>query len=147
MGARTGQQYLDRLRTASATVQIEGETLTGGIADHPAFRNVARSYAELYDMQHDPALRDLMTHPGGPGEDPYGTSFLVPRTVDDLVKRRLASKQWADHSLGTLGRTGDYVNACLMAMSGATACGWIAGRWLACRIRSRTGRSIRACRP
>ena len=48
----------------------------------------------------------------------------MPRTYDDLVKRRLASKQWADHSLGTLGRTGDYVNSCLMAMSGATA--WFA---------------------
>jgi 4-hydroxyphenylacetate 3-monooxygenase len=124
MGARTGQQYLERLGASAATVQIEGETLTGGIAEHPAFSGVARSYAELYDMQHDPALRDLMTYPGGPGEDPYGTSFLVPRTLDDLVKRRLAGKQWADHSLGTLGRTGDYVNACLMAMSGATA--WFA---------------------
>jgi 4-hydroxyphenylacetate 3-monooxygenase len=124
MGARTGQQYLDRLRSSSASVQIQGEALTGGIADHPAFRGVAQSYAELYDMQHEPALRELMTHGGAPGEAAYGTSFLVPRTYDDLVKRRLASKQWADYSLGTLGRTGDYVNACLMAMSGATA--WFA---------------------
>src|ERR1017187_8768925 len=34
-----------------------------------------------------------------------------------------------------------------MAMRGATACGWISGNWLACRIPSRTGRSIRGCRP
>ena len=73
MGARTGQQYLDRLRSSAPTVQIQGDTLTGGIADHPAFRNIVRSYAELYDMQHQPALRELMTHGGAPGEDPYGT--------------------------------------------------------------------------
>ena len=28
-------------------------------------------------------------------------------------------KVWADHSLGTLGRTGDYLNSCLMALSEA----------------------------
>ena len=59
MSARTGQQYIDRLRASSVTVQIQGETLTGGIADHPAFRNVVRSYAELYDMQHAEELRGL----------------------------------------------------------------------------------------
>lgn len=31
------------------------------ITSHAAFRNVTRSYARLYDMQHEPAYRDTLT--------------------------------------------------------------------------------------
>ena len=41
MGARTGQEYLDRLVDAARRrSRSHGETLSGGIPDHPAFRNV-----------------------------------------------------------------------------------------------------------
>jgi 4-hydroxyphenylacetate 3-monooxygenase len=119
MGARTGREYIERLAASSPTVQVEGETVTKGIPDHPAFRNVVRTYAELYDMQHDPEVRDVMTYESPTSGERVGTSFMVPRTYEDLVKRRLAMKQWADYSLGTLGRTGDYLNSCLMALSEA----------------------------
>jgi len=66
MPARTGAEFLDRLARARTHVEIQGETLTGGVAAHPAFRNVVRSYAELYDMQHDPAYRDVLTYPSRP---------------------------------------------------------------------------------
>ncbi len=89
------------------------------MAGHPAFRNVVRSYAELYDMQHDPAYRDVLTYPSPTSGEPVATSFLVPRTPQDLVKRRKAFKVWADHSLGMLGRTGDYLNSALMALASA----------------------------
>ena len=46
------------------------------MADHPAFRNVVRSYAELYDMQHDPAFRDILTYPSPATGEPVATSFL-----------------------------------------------------------------------
>jgi 4-hydroxyphenylacetate 3-monooxygenase len=119
MGARTGQEYLDRLGSLNTTVQIGGETLSGGIPDHPAFRNLTRTYARLYDLQHAPEHRDVMTYESPTTGDRVGTSFMVPRTAQDLVKRREAFKVWADDSLGTLGRTGDYLNSCLMALSEA----------------------------
>ena len=62
MAARSGSEFLERLSAARVHVEIQGETLTGGVADHPAFRNVVRSYADLYDMQHDPAYRDILTY-------------------------------------------------------------------------------------
>jgi 4-hydroxyphenylacetate 3-monooxygenase len=124
MAARSGRQFLDRLAAARVHVEVGGETLTGGIADHPAFRNVVRSYAELYDMQHDPAYSGVLTYPSPTSGDPVATSFLVPKTPADLAKRRLASKAWADRSLGMLGRTGDYLNSALMAL--ATARDWFA---------------------
>jgi len=119
MAARNGRQFLQRLAAARVHVEIQGETLTGGIADHPAFRNVVRSYAELYDMQHDPAYRDVLTYPSPTSGEPVATSFLVPATPGDLAKRRQAFKVWADRSFGMLGRTGDYLNSALMALAAA----------------------------
>jgi 4-hydroxyphenylacetate 3-monooxygenase len=124
MAARSGEQFLQRLATARVHVEVQGETLTGGVADHPAFRNVIRSYAELYDMQHDPVFRDVLTYPSPKTGEPVATSFLVPKTPADLAKRRQAAKLWADRSLGMLGRTGDYLNSALMAL--ATAHDWFA---------------------
>jgi 4-hydroxyphenylacetate 3-monooxygenase len=119
MAARSGREFLERLAAARVHVEVGGETLTGGIADHPAFRNVVRSYAELFDMQHDSAYRDVLTYPSPTSGEPVATSFLVPKTAADLAKRRMAAKAWADRSLGMLGRTGDYLNSALMALAAA----------------------------
>ena len=119
MAARSGSDFLSRLAGARVHVEIQGETLTGGVADHPAFRNVVRSYAELYDMQHDTAYRDVLTYPSPTTGDPVATAFLTPRTPQDLTKRRQAAKLWADRSFGMLGRTGDYLNSALMALASA----------------------------
>jgi 4-hydroxyphenylacetate 3-monooxygenase len=119
MAARSGRQFLERLAAAQVHVEVGGETLTGGIADHPAFRNVVRSYAELFDMQHDPAYSGVLTYPSPTSGKPVATSFLVPKTAADLAKRRMAAKAWADRSLGMLGRTGDYLNSALMALGAA----------------------------
>ena len=122
MGARTGSEYVERLAARSPTVFIGGERLEGGIPEHPAFRNVVRTYAELYDLQH--AEPDVMTYESPTSGERVGMSFLVPRAHEDLVRRREMFKRWADRSLGTLGRTGDYLNSSLMAMSEAGA--WFA---------------------
>jgi 4-hydroxyphenylacetate 3-monooxygenase len=119
MPARTGAEFLERLAAARTHVEIQGETLVGGVASHPAFANVVRTYAGLFDLQHDPAYRDVLTYPSPATGDPVATSFLIPRTQADLDKRRRAYKVWADQSLGMLGRTGDYLNSALMALASA----------------------------
>ena len=124
MPARSGKDFLERLSASHPTVYVQGETLTGNIAEHPAFRNVVRSYAELFDLQHDPAYKDVLTYPSPSSGEPVGTSFLTPRTQEDLARRRAAAKVWADHSNGMLGRTGDYLNSALMAL--ASAADWFA---------------------
>ncbi len=124
MAARSGRQFLERLSAARVHVEVQGETVTGHLNDHPAFRNVIGSYAELYDMQHDPAYRDVLTYPSPKTGDPVATSFLTPHTPEDLDKRQSAFKLWADRSLGMLGRTPDYLNSALMAL--AAAADWFA---------------------
>src|SRR5438876_11014672 len=119
MAARTGQEYLDAIGSKAITVEIEGERTTGKVGEIPAFRNVMQSYAALYDMQHDPPLRDVLTYESPTSGERVGMSFLEPKTQEDLVRRREMMQIWARSTNGMLGRTGDYLNSALMAMAGA----------------------------
>jgi len=110
MGARSGQDYLDRLAATRPAVLIHGERVAGSVTEHPVFARLVRSYAALYDMQLQPALRETMTYAEPGSDERFGASFIVPRSQEDLVRRREMMKTWADYSLGTLGRTGDYLN-------------------------------------
>lgn len=125
MAARTGEEFLARLANSRPTVHIQGETLVGGIQHHPAFRNVVRTYAELYDLQHTAQHKGVLTYPSPASGEPVATSFLTPTTPVELAQRRQAFKVWAEHSNGMLGRTGDYLNSALMAL--ASAADWFAG--------------------
>jgi 4-hydroxyphenylacetate 3-monooxygenase len=120
MGVRTGQEYVERLAQTRPTVELNGAQITGPVTEHPALAGVIGSYAELYDRQHDPELRDVLTYQSPTSGEPVATSFMVPEDAGDLARRGAAFKAWADHSLGTLGRTGDYLNSSLMALSQAT---------------------------
>jgi 4-hydroxyphenylacetate 3-monooxygenase len=119
MGIRTGQQYLDKLNAMRPHLTIDGEIVSVNVAEHPAFRNVARTYAKLFDLQHDPAYADALTYTSPSTGDKVSASFLIPRTLEDLEKRRAASQVWAEYSNGFLGRTGDYMNSSLTALAAA----------------------------
>jgi 4-hydroxyphenylacetate 3-monooxygenase len=136
MGARTGQEYVERLAQTRPAVELNGESIDVPIPEHPALAGVVRSYAELFDLQHDPELRDVLTYESPTSGERVGTSFLVPRVPEDLERRRAGFKAWADHSLGFLGRTGDYLNSSLMALS--EAADWFA------QADPRFGENIRA---
>jgi 4-hydroxyphenylacetate 3-monooxygenase len=120
MGARTGREYVERLAESRPVVEINGERISGPLTEHPALAGIVGSYAELFDLQHDAELRNVLTYPSPSSGEPVATSFMVPRSAEDLVQRRTAFKVWADHTLGTLGRTGDYLNSALMALGQAS---------------------------
>lgn len=119
MGIRTGQQFLDEINDMKPEIYVNGEKVTNCVAEHPAFRDNARTYAELYDLQHDPALQEELTFTSPTTGDLVGASFLVPRSESDLVRRRRAMSIWARHSHGFLGRSADYMNSSLTALSTA----------------------------
>jgi 4-hydroxyphenylacetate 3-monooxygenase len=116
---RTGAQYIAELQKMKREIWIGGEKVED-VTTHPATRRGVESYAHLYDMQHDSALRDFMTYPSPSGEARFGTSFLTPRTPTDLALRREMMKAWANYSGGFLGRTPDYLNSAFMAMASAS---------------------------
>ena len=136
MSARTGQEYIDRLASTRPVVEVNGERITGPVTEHPALAGVVSAYAELYDLQHDPELSDVLTYESPTSAERVGSSFLVPRTAEDLEHRRAGYQAWARHSLGFLGRTGDYLNSALMALSEA-------GPWFA-QADARFGENIKA---
>jgi 4-hydroxyphenylacetate 3-monooxygenase len=119
VGARTGTDYLQAINRKRREIWIEGEKLTGDVSEHPCFRGIAKSMASLYDMQHDPNLEEIMTYSSPTSHQRVGTSFLQPRTTEDLIKRRVMMKQWSDYSGGMIGRTPDYLNSDLMALAAA----------------------------
>ena len=119
MGIRTGQQYLDKLNSMNPHVLIDGVVVREKIAEHPAFKRVAGTFARLFDMQHDPRYSESLTYQSPGTGDRVSASFIMPRTREDLAHRRAAIRVWAEYSNGFLGRTGDYMNSALTALAGA----------------------------
>ena len=118
MAARTGQQYLEGLRSQDREVWLRGERVKD-VTTHPGLRNGARSIAALYDLQHDPALRDEMTYVSPTTGERVGLSFIVPRTHEELEARRVMMLHWARASGGMMGRSPDFMNVNFAAWSGA----------------------------
>jgi len=114
MGARTGQQYLERLQRHSPETWIGDERITD-VTSHPATAAAAYELARLYDLQHDPSYREFMLFPSPKTGEPVSTQFLVPYTQEDLLKRRRMHKLWADATFGLMGRTTDFIGAMLTA--------------------------------
>jgi 4-hydroxyphenylacetate 3-monooxygenase len=112
MSARTGADYLARLKAHSPEVWI-GQDRVDDVTQHPATCAAALEIAKLYDMQHDSNYRDFALSADERGS--FGTQFLLPRSKEDLEKRRRAHKLWSDATLGLMGRTTDFVGAMLTA--------------------------------
>ena len=87
---RRGDEYVRGLRDGR-TVLLNGERVAD-VTTHPAFAAGIRTIAELYDLAHDPANRELMTYPSPCDGRPINKSWLVPRTREDLAARRRAIK-------------------------------------------------------
>ena len=117
MPAITGAQYLDRINKLKPNVWIDGKQVTGNISEHPAFKGVMESQAHLYDLQHDEKLKDLMTYASPTTGERVGLSFLMPKTKEDLAKKREMVQKWARENNGMMGRSPDYMNTTLMTLA------------------------------
>lgn len=113
MPAKTGKEYISRLKEAQNNVYIHGEKVAD-VTEHHAFKNVIQSMANLYDLQYEKPGKMLYTSPTSGHK--VGMTFMQPRTVEDLIARREAMQEWARTSGGMMGRSPDYLNAEVMAM-------------------------------
>jgi anthranilate 3-monooxygenase (FAD)/4-hydroxyphenylacetate 3-monooxygenase len=109
VAARSGEAYIDSLKSCAPCVYLSGRRVSDVTAE-PIFREPIRAIAEQYDMQLDPAYRDVMTYPSPSTGDPVSTSFLVPYTREELVRKRKHFKLRADHNFGYMGRAPDFMN-------------------------------------
>src|SRR5690348_14465497 len=108
MGIRTGKSFLESMRD-DRQIWIDGERVADVTRD-PRFAGAAQTMAELYDMQHEPALLDKMTYVSPSSGERVGLSFIEPQSVEDLVRRREMVKIWMDATCGMFGRSPDFMN-------------------------------------
>lgn len=118
MPARTGRHYLERMKNLDHEVWLGGERVRD-VTAHPGLAGGARTIAALYDMQHDPALAAEMTFTSPTTGKPVGLSFIIPRTHDDLIRRRNMMLHWARATCGMMGRTPDFMNVTFSAWAAA----------------------------
>ncbi|HYF18210.1 MAG TPA: 4-hydroxyphenylacetate 3-hydroxylase N-terminal domain-containing protein [Ramlibacter sp.] len=118
MGLRTGRHYLSSLQDGRQ-VYLDGQ-LVRDVTRDPRLGLTAQTVADLYDMQHDPRWRDVLTAPGPDGER-VPVACLQPRDAADLARRRAAMKCWADATCGLFGRTPDFMNLGIATLAAASA--------------------------
>ena len=100
---RTGQEYLSSLQDGRV-IYIGDERVEDAVT-HPAFENIAQTYARLYDAKAEPANREFMSYEED-GER-YSMHFLPPRSQADLERRTRAHRFITEFSYGLLGRSPD----------------------------------------
>lgn len=109
MGIRTGQQYMDGLKSRQPEVWLRGKRVTD-LLNEPVFRNPIRELAHLYDLQHHPEYQERITHICKDTGQRVSNAFLVPRNYEDLVARRNLYEVWAQETFGLMGRSPDFLN-------------------------------------
>jgi len=104
---RAGSDYIRGLRDGRQ-VFINGEVVED-VTSHPAFEGSVRSIANLYDIANDPANRDVLTYPSPETGEPVNVAFMIPRSKDDLARRRRGLRRWSEETFGLMGRSPDHV--------------------------------------
>src|SRR5438477_6522695 len=118
MPARTGQQYIDGLRAQEREVWLGGERVRD-VTKHKGLAGGVRAIAQLYDMQHDPELREVMTFASPATGEPVGRSFDMPATKEALETRSKMMLNWARATCGMMGRSPDFMNVTYAAWGAA----------------------------
>src|SRR5690348_6082326 len=115
VAARTGQQFLDELRGDAREIWLNGEKITHPL-EHPELRAAALSMARVFDLQHEHA--DEMLAPSPDDGRLVNVTHLIPRSREDLERRRKAIELTAALSGGMMGRTPDYLNVTFACFAG-----------------------------
>lgn len=110
---KDGKKHIASLRDGRDVI-LRGEKVTD-VTQHPAYRQSVASFAALYDFQAAPENIERMTVDIGGGKR-VSRAWDIPRSYDDMVKRRQALESWAELHYGFMGRSPDHVASSLMGM-------------------------------
>jgi len=118
MPVRNGAQYLAGLRDRNVEVWFRGKRVAD-VTSEPGLANGARAIASLYDQQCDPSHQTDMTFTDPTSGEALGLSFIIPRTQQDLERRRNMMLRWARTTCGMMGRSPDFMNVTFACWAGA----------------------------
>lgn len=107
MGARSGKEFLEGLRTRGREVWL-GPECVDDVTEHPAFAGPARSIAAVFDRQFEFPDDCLMPDPET-GES-INVSHIIPQCKADLLRRQSGLLRISEATVGLMGRTPDYMN-------------------------------------
>jgi len=104
MGIRSGTDYVNALRDGRE-VWHAGRRIDD-VTRHPGFTGTIKTLADLYDKQHAPELRDVMTveYKG----ERISCSYLPPAGPEELALKRRNIEFWAQQTFGQMGRYPDF---------------------------------------
>src|SRR5262245_43327796 len=102
---RAGDDYLASIRDGRRI--FIGSELVRDVTTHPAFRNSARSFGDLYDRKRSPENVEATSYEEN-GER-YSAWYLKARNRDELRKRAETHRRVASWTYGLLGRSPDHV--------------------------------------
>jgi 4-hydroxyphenylacetate 3-monooxygenase len=100
---RTGKEYRDSIRD-NREVHMNGERIRD-VVSHPAFKPLVDIRARIYDMAHEPQLRDVMTFEENGERSPIG--LKLPYTAKDWEDKRKAVDAVTWDIGGVVTRVGD----------------------------------------
>ncbi|WP_174614617.1 4-hydroxyphenylacetate 3-hydroxylase family protein [Virgibacillus ihumii] len=116
MGIRTGEDYINCLKSKQAEIWMGGKRITD-VVNEPVFKQPIKELASLYDMQHDPDIQEEITHICKETGERVNNAFLIPRNGEDLQKRRRLYEVWAEATFGLMGRTPDFLSTVVTSMA------------------------------
>jgi 4-hydroxyphenylacetate 3-monooxygenase oxygenase component len=113
--ARTGKQYLEELGRDEREIWLNGELVRNPL-EHPLLTSGAESIARVFDLQHEHP--DEMLMPSPDDGSLVNVTHVIPRSKEDLERRRRAIEITAGATAGMMGRTPDYLNVTFACFAG-----------------------------
>ncbi|HLG74539.1 MAG TPA: 4-hydroxyphenylacetate 3-hydroxylase N-terminal domain-containing protein [Chloroflexota bacterium] len=114
MPLRTGRQYLAGLKDGRE-VWLGGQRVQD-VTTQPEFAGCLHTIAEVYDLQHQPEHRELLTALSPATGEPISRAFALPGSTEDLVRRRQMIEFLMRRSAGSMGRLPEYMATLLMGI-------------------------------
>jgi len=101
----TGERYIESLRDGRE-VWIDGKRVDD-VTTHPAFRDMIKALADVYDLQNSDQYRDKMTYVDPESGVRTSLSWMIPTDHESSARRRENSRLWNMLTWGQLGRSPD----------------------------------------
>lgn len=114
MSVRSGADYLAGLQDGR-DVWLHGAKVED-VVTHPELGPFARAFAEVFDLQHDLAHRDLLTTTSPSSGQPVSRAYAFPRSTADLVRQREAFELLNRRCGGVMGRFPQHMAVVLLGL-------------------------------
>ncbi|GAY07677.1 4-hydroxyphenylacetate 3-monooxygenase [Pseudonocardia sp. N23] len=93
---------------------LDGD-LVKDVTAHPETRAIAETMASVFDLQHRPDLRHILTITTDDGEV-QGSGWMIPKSLDELIQRRQVTEILARETGTTITRSPEHGAISLLGM-------------------------------